>query len=87
MSPQLKALLIFARQHFGKVKVMEKMRGISLTVGIHKAYIVGGNIHWKPLNLEDLMSRIAFEKANGDVHVVQVGQAEPLNSSGVKVGF
>jgi hypothetical protein len=56
--------------------MMEKRRGISLTVGIHKAYIGGGNIHWKPLDIEDLMSRIAFEKANDDVIVVQVGQAE-----------
>jgi hypothetical protein len=55
---------------------MGKRRGISLTVDIHKAYIGGGNIHRKPLNIEDLMSRIAFEKANDDVLVVQVGQAE-----------
>jgi hypothetical protein len=76
MSPQSQTLLIFRRQHFGKVKVIEKRRGISLTVGIHKAYFGGDNIHWKPLNIEDLMSRIAFEKANGDVLVMRVGPAE-----------
>jgi hypothetical protein len=62
MSPQSQTLLIFPRQHFGKVKVMEKRRGISLTVGIHKVYIGGGNIHWKPLNIEDLNVSYRFRK-------------------------
>jgi len=46
MSPQSETVSISLRQHSVKLElgVMEKMRGISLAVAIHEAYIVGGGL-------------------------------------------